>query len=445
MKNNIIFLVLLCHLLSVPNITQAQKNKQLVIDIKESYDKFYARTDSLHKAQPNFTFNDTIVNDLKNIDTTEPYNFFWRAMDKYEYELGTFDEAAIYYYVGLIRYHYYLGVNPGYPPSGGWVTTESLRQRVTKRIELYSQTNINKYIYVLKYAINYCNSNNYNYWTKPKDELMLKKVLEPYESLLKDLQTNKEKYITQWQADRDKNLNPKSLSRDEIRKKMEENMAAKVGSIYKLMTEAQELKAKIKQEENNDSSINRIQNQKRLDEVEKIVIDYANESTQRKIVLLNKELEDLIANNDTAKVLFLKAQKSINVDTAKSKTDIYNFYDEQKRINHYKYIKSKEKIAILDYLNKKNWPENKKIAVLKLAYDESDTSKIIDRTEDIYLTKIELKKMELEKFQNILKQNNKKQEARVRIKQLVGETEGRKVWDDIENIINDYQKQYTAH
>jgi hypothetical protein len=381
---------------------------------------------------------------LKKLDSSQPYNFFGEASSKYEFEYNKFDEAAIYYYVGLIRYNYYLGVNPGYPPSDGWITTESLRQRVTKRIELYLQTNIDKYIEVLKYAINYCNNNVYTYWEKPKEELMHKKILQPYETLLKDLEANKQKYLAQWQADRERNLDPNSLGRDEVRKKMAANVVSHHMDMSNLMLEAEALRNKIKQEKDNDSSLTKAQNINRLYEIEKVVNDYAKESSKRKITLLKQEVEDLKAANDTTKILYSKAQKPFNVDTAKSKADIYDFYNEQKRINHYKYIKSKEKLAILNYINKKNWAESKKIATLKLVNDDSDTLKTIDKSKDIYITKIEQKKMELETFQNILKANEKDEERRHQIQVLLGETEGKNVWFDVQNIIRDYQNQYTA-
>jgi len=422
----------------------AQGNTKILIDIKEAFDKFYARTDSIHKAQPTLTIGDTLFKDLKNLDSTGPYNFFGAASTKYEFEIGKFDEAAIYYYVGLIRYKYYMGVNPGYPPSGGWVTTESLRQRVNKRIELYLQTNIDKYIAVLKYAINYCNQNDYTYWQKRKEILMHEKAIKPYQTLLSDLQTNRDKYVLQWQEERERNLNPNSLSRDVVRKKMEEEMAAKVRDMSKLILEAAALRTKIK-EDNDDTSASKIQNQKRLDEIEKTMANYATESTQRKIAILAKELEDLKAANDTTKILYQKAVKNINVDTAKSKTDIYDYYDEQKRINQYKYIKSKERLAILELINKKDWDENKKITVFKLVYDESDTAKSIDRTKDIYITKIEQKKQELESFQNIIKANEEKRERLNRLKQMLGEIEARKLWLDVQAIFDTYIKQYTAN
>jgi hypothetical protein len=273
---------------------------------------------------------------------------------------------------------------------------------------------------------------------------MLKKALQPYKALLNDLEINKGKLVEQWQEERIRNLNPESLGRDEVLKKMEENLSAKATGIYKMMQEGEKLKSKLElgKDSLNEATVN--QYQTRLEEIEKQVNDYAKESTKRKIALLTMEIEDLKIVNDTTRILYSKAQKPLNIDTAKSKNEIYNYYDEQKRINHYQYIKSKEKLAILDYISKKNWTEARKLEVLRLVYD-ADTAKSIDKSKDVYLTKIEQKMTELATFQNILKANEKEEERRIQLLTLLGEAEGKKVWNDVGKIIDEHQKQYTAH
>lgn len=174
---------------------------------KEPFAVFYKRADSINMAQPKLIIDSNISNKLKKLDEKEPYHFFSEATSTYEFENDKYDYAAVIFYVGLIRYKYFMGVNPDYAPGNGWMMCESMKQSYEKRIELYLQTNIDKYIAALKFATSYCAQNNYNYWKKSVNQILLQKASEPYETLLKDIETNREKYLKQWQEDRAKNLN----------------------------------------------------------------------------------------------------------------------------------------------------------------------------------------------------------------------------------------------
>lgn len=158
-------------------------------------------------AQPKLIIDSTTIKKLKLLDQKEPYHFFSEATSTYEYKNDKYDYAAVIFYVGLIRYRYFMSVNPEYAPGDGWMLCESMKQTYEKRIDLYLETNIDKYIAALKFATAYCSKNNYGYWKKPVNQMQLQKAIEPYETLLKELETNKEKYQKQWQEDRIKNLN----------------------------------------------------------------------------------------------------------------------------------------------------------------------------------------------------------------------------------------------
>lgn len=190
--------IALCHF----NIAKAQK----VTKIKEPFAVFYKRADSINIAQPKLIIDSTITKKLKLLDEKEPYHFFSEATSEYEFKNDKYDYAAVIFYVGLIRYKYFMNVNPEYAPGDGWMICESMKQNYEKRIELYLQTNIDKYIATLKFATSYCANNNYNYWKKTANQLLLQKAMEPYETLLKDLETNREKYLKQWEENRTKNL-----------------------------------------------------------------------------------------------------------------------------------------------------------------------------------------------------------------------------------------------
>lgn len=173
---------------------------------KEPFTVFYKRTDSLNIAQPKLTIDSNTIKKLKQLDEKEPYHFFSEATSQYEFENDKYDYAAAIFYVGLIRYKYFMLVNPEYAPGDGWILCESMKQNYEKRIELYLKTNIDKYISVLKFATNYCTENNYKYWKKPFSQTGFQKAIEPFQVLLNDIETNKAKYQTLWQEERASNL-----------------------------------------------------------------------------------------------------------------------------------------------------------------------------------------------------------------------------------------------
>jgi hypothetical protein len=202
MKYNFFSVAMFCLILLQLNIAFAQTHTKN----EESFEVFYKRADSINLAQPNLIIDSNISNKLKKLDEKEPYHFFSEATSTYEFKNDKYDYATVIFYVGLIRYKYFMNVNPEYAPGDGWMICESMKQTYEKRIELYLQTNIDKYIAALKFATSYCAQNNYNYWKKPLNQTLLQKAIEPYETLLKDLETNREKYLKQWQEDRAKNL-----------------------------------------------------------------------------------------------------------------------------------------------------------------------------------------------------------------------------------------------
>lgn len=334
----------------------AQHNKN-----KESFEVFYKRADSINIIQPKIKIDENIIKKLKELDQKEPYYFFSEATSEYEFKNDKYDYAAVVFYVALIRYKYFMLVNPEYAPSDGWMICESMKQNYETRIELYLKTNIEKYKNVLKFAISYCSNNKYVYFKKPQNETALQKVVEPYLNLLHQLNNNKEKYEKEFQQERDIKLG-KSIV----------NVNASVG----------------------------------------------------------------------LKQWFRCTPLQLNIDTATSKLDIYNYYKSERSSHHYKYVKAKERLAILEFIDKQNWNDTIKLEVFKLVtydYGEKNPCKDFFGTKEEF--EVELK--ERQKDIPLIKQNEKDRENKV--KQLLGENEGRQFWSDVIEVRIKFGNEFATY
>lgn len=328
---------------------------------KEPFEIFYKRADSINLVNPNLVINDSIYKKLKELDAKEPYFFFAEATSLYEFENDKYDYAATFFYVGLIRYKYFMLVNPNYAPGDGWMVSESMKQNYEERITLYLKNNIEKYKAVLMFAVDYCKMNNYIYWKKNTDEGLLKKVIEPYSTLLKELQINKNKYEQMFQKEKNTKLGKAQLQ-----------------------------------------SI----------------------------------------DNKSKKQWYRYNPIQVDVDTVTNKLDLYTYYKSQRSTHHYKYVKAKERLAVLDFIDKQNWDDKIKLEVFKLVtydYGEKNPQNDVYQTEDEHVAYLK----EWQKKIPTIQQEEKDRENRV--KQLLGEKEGEQFLSDIIEVKIKFGKEFELY
>lgn len=340
----------------VLNKVQAQHQKN-----KEPFELFYKRADSINKAQPSLKIDDKTIKKLKELDKQQPYFFFSEATGEYEFKNDKYDYAAIIFYVGLIRYKYFMKVNPEYAPGEGWIICESMKQNYEGRIELYLKNNIEKYKAVIKFAIEYCTKNHYEYWEKPLDKIKFEKTIEPYQTLLKELEMNKEKYEKQYLEERNANLSKVS----------------------------------------------------------------ANSSS---------------SNNE--KKWFRYTPMKINIDTVTSKLDIYEYYKQQRSHHHYQYVKAKERLAVLEFIDKQNWNDSVKLEIFKLVtwdYGEKYLA------QDLYQTEEEHKQWIKDNNAKAINEKHQK-DTEIRVIKLLGEQAGKKFLSDVIDVKikfgNEFEKYF---
>ena len=157
-KLNMKQLIVCSYLLLVGHICFAQP--QAPID----YVSLYKTCDSLNSLKKIDTLDKSLTQQLNQIDKKTPYHFFAEAL--YFIEQNQFQEAAIFYQVGMVRQSYYIGVNSNYAPNEDWQFAESMKSISAKKLIPFLQSNTDNYLEVLKVAIEYCEKNDYDFSSK---------------------------------------------------------------------------------------------------------------------------------------------------------------------------------------------------------------------------------------------------------------------------------------
>jgi hypothetical protein len=114
------------------------------------------------------------------------------------FDAHNFDEAAVLYYIGLIRHQYYISTNPNYAPNDDWVNAESMKAVYGKKFVFVLKTNIDKYILVLNLATGYCQKNDYLLSPKLNNPEKYNNQIETFKKLIIDFTNNKEIYMKEW-------------------------------------------------------------------------------------------------------------------------------------------------------------------------------------------------------------------------------------------------------
>lgn len=427
---------------------EESKNGIKVRVINEDFETFYNRADSINKAMPIFSLTNENKQTLKELDNKEPSAFFNKLSDIYDDNPKKMDEAALLMFIGSIRLDYYLNLNPKYAPSNSWTVCQVVKSDYKERLDLYLQNNYDRYIAILKNAIDYCNSNVYAYCKKPTENLTQKMISKPYYELLSSLQNNKSKLIAQWQANKKIKLEPNAVKKqredayNEAKKNVEgydKNIASWQDDIATWTTLVRVLEERKKPNSTILDSL--IVERLKYEKIGKI----SDEDQKR----LEEELQKIEADNnpeDTVKVLWSIGAATKNVKDFNDKTDLFEYYNALKKMNDGKSNDLKVNIEILEYINKKNWDNEKKLNVFNLVrnrseeyfdkLDEMAFGKKIDKTKDVYITKKQKKirykihiRYKDEPGESYMERKNK-------LLDLLGKTEGWMVWHDCENMYN---------
>lgn len=164
------------------------------------YKNVYKTADSLNKLGSPFSIDSTTNLEVKELDKEHPAKYFEKAAELFK--TNQFNDAAFLFYLGVLRYRFYNSVNPDYQASGDGALAASLQFVVGETINLYLKNNVNNFISALKFTTNYYKNNDYTFYSKQKNIEKYNKLFDNFSRLIKDLETNKDKYKKEWDEER---------------------------------------------------------------------------------------------------------------------------------------------------------------------------------------------------------------------------------------------------
>lgn len=187
-------LILCSYLLLVGPICFAQPQGSI------DYVSLYKTCDSLNGLKKRVELDINLRQQLNQINKKTPYHFFAKAL--YLIEQKQFQEAAIFYQIGLVRQTYYIGVNSNYAPNEDWQYAESMKSISAKKLVPFLQSNPDNYLQVLNLVIEYCEKNDYDFSSKLNYPDKYQNAINKLKDLQADISKNKEQYKKDWEAER---------------------------------------------------------------------------------------------------------------------------------------------------------------------------------------------------------------------------------------------------
>lgn len=164
----------------------------------EIYKKIYKTADSLKAiGKENYVESDSLFIKVKELEKKHPYSFL-EAVDEYMLK-SKFNEASFIYFVGLMRFKYYNSVNPDYNDNK---LLNKYEDTYGGYIGHYLRTNADNFIKILQISIDYYINNDFTFFSKNNNIEKFNMQINPFNEYLKDLETNKKKYVVHWKAER---------------------------------------------------------------------------------------------------------------------------------------------------------------------------------------------------------------------------------------------------
>lgn len=410
--------------------------------VDEPFEMFYKRADSLNITNPVLKNSPLLKQTIKTLNATEPYLFLSKAQDLYETNPAKADEIAILMYIGLMRFDYYASIQPDYrnKTNKGWMDYETfIQQNYKSRIELYLASNIEKYKQVLKYAIDYCNENDYAFCNKPKDKLIHKKVMQQYENLQYDLMNNKESLSQQWAAERIIRLKESSVLQKGNNTK---DALLLILDNLKMEKEKQDTWAKIQVERTNLNSDKLKQYIRDFNAVKDKMEEYSIRRRENIKQEYGSKTTEVLTRQDNSKSIYTSSKANTNLDTTTSTLDLYNYYDKLDETSKENTFVAKVNANILKYVNDMKWDDEKKLSVFKLfqyhRQGEAATDQLFNTT---YLKNADANTKPAEDFTGINIHIKKGKRKHAMLLYILGEVEGTLVWEDIYIMIHNIKQK----
>lgn len=131
-------------------------------------------------------FNDESIARLIKLEKAHPTEFFGAAAENYRN--NKINEAALFYYIGQLRYRYYIACHPNYRPDGDRAIFASLQSVIGSEINYKLGEDIDNYIRIIDAVIE---------WGEVYDSEFYSKENNPkkYDEIIMGLKNLKQKTI----------------------------------------------------------------------------------------------------------------------------------------------------------------------------------------------------------------------------------------------------------
>ena len=178
-------------------LTKSSYGQKELLELK----KIYQIADSLiANGQISALDTTALFAKVQNLDQEYPSGYFLSSaqyMSNHQ-----FNEASFCYFLGLMRFRYYNSASPDYSVSNDGALLASFKAVWGEPIGMYLCTDIDNYIFILKLSVSYYSKNDYTFFSKKKSKSKFKVQIEQFNDLISDLESNKERYMQQWAAER---------------------------------------------------------------------------------------------------------------------------------------------------------------------------------------------------------------------------------------------------
>ena len=145
-------------------------------------------------------FDQEVMTKIAILEKTHPVSFFKEAAQYYKN--GNVNESALLFYVGQLRYRYYILAHPEAKPDGDKAVLASLQNVLGQEINYKLGENVDNYIKIIEAIIDYSNQNDYHFYSKKESPENYEKVISGLIKLKDYVITNKEQFIAKRNANK---------------------------------------------------------------------------------------------------------------------------------------------------------------------------------------------------------------------------------------------------
>lgn len=168
-------------------------------DETKFYQNLYSTADSLILINKIEYIDSTIFLVAYDLDQKHPSEYFKKSGELLE--ASKFNEASFIFNLGILRYSYYISVNPEYEMSGDGALLSAAKYTLGRSIDMYLKTDLNNFISICKKAVNFYELNEFKFYKKNYNREKFCMIANAYYKMIEKIQNDREGYISKWKKE----------------------------------------------------------------------------------------------------------------------------------------------------------------------------------------------------------------------------------------------------